>query len=168
MSRILARIWRYLGSTIRWRVLWLAHDKFMLGVAGVVIKDQSQVLLLRHRYWKAETWGLPAGYAKKSETLESCIAREVKEETGYLVESQFLLKIVSGYKLRFEAIYMARLAGGELKIDSGELLEARFFPLDQLPKGLLRTHLDFINIAKAKLASDPDSIRENTLMASRP
>ena len=153
MSRILAKIWKYLGSSIRWRVLWLAHDKFMIGVAGVVLNDHNQVLLLRHRYWKAGTWGLPAGYAKKSETLEACIGREIEEETGLLVESQSLLKIVSGYKLRFEAIYMARLAGGELLIDTGELLEARFFPLDRLPNGLLKTHLEFIDMAQTKLDS---------------
>jgi ADP-ribose pyrophosphatase YjhB (NUDIX family) len=153
VTALLVKLWRLIQGPLQWYLLWLAQAKFMVAVSGVVLNDQGQVLLLRHRFWPEESWGLPGGYIHRAETLEAALAREILEETGYLITPVSLLKINSGYKLRLEVSYLARLNGGSLKLDSREVIEARFFPVDGLPEGVLRAHSELIALA-CSIASD--------------
>jgi ADP-ribose pyrophosphatase YjhB (NUDIX family) len=150
MNRILARLWRMIRGPLQWRVLWMAHAKFMVGVTGVVRDQDGQVLLLRHRLWpEATPWGLPTGYAKAGETFQDTIVREVREETGLNVTVGDLVRLRSGYKLRVEVAYDALHAGGDLKLNSFEILDARWFPKDALPAGVLDAHLSLIEAKPA-------------------
>lgn len=145
MNRLIARAWHLMRGSLQWRVLWLAHSKFMIGVTGIVRDDNGQVLLLRHRMWpEGRQWGLPTGYAKASESFPDTIAREVREETGLTVTVGELAHLRSGYKLRAEVAYEALHTGGELKLSSLEILDARWFPADALPSGVLDSHLALI------------------------
>lgn len=141
---LLKSIWRLMSSQARWWVLWFVHDKFMVGVSGIVFNVDNKVLLLRHRFWPEGSWGLPSGYAQKGESFENTLRREVKEETNLEIKPTKLLSLISGYKLRIEVIYVARLIGGQKKLDSREVIEAEFFSLDQLPNGLLPDHIRII------------------------
>ncbi|MFI6289480.1 NUDIX domain-containing protein [Streptomyces sp. NPDC051018] len=145
MKRLIARIWHLMRGSVQWRVLWLAHAKFMVGVTGVVRDERGRVLLLRHRMWAAgRQWGLPTGYAVKGEELPRTVVREVKEETGLDVETGELVRLTSGYRLRVEVAYEARLVGGTLDIDPFEILEARWCEPDDLPEGVQESHLSLI------------------------
>ncbi|MFE7456184.1 NUDIX domain-containing protein [Streptomyces sp. NPDC057554] len=145
MKRLVARLWRLIRGPLQWRVLWFAHAKFMVGVTGVVRNDAGQVLLLKHRMWPPERpWGLPTGYAIKSEEFPLTIVREVKEETGLDVKPGRLVNVTSGYKLRVEVAYEALHVGGTLKIDELEILEAQWFSLDTLPEGMQESHRQLV------------------------
>lgn len=145
--RLVARLWHRLGGGLQWRLLWLTQAKFMVSVAGVVRDDQGRVLLLEHRFWPAGSWGLPGGYAHGAERLEDALARELREETGCRIEGARLLCVNSGYRLRVEVVYTARLAAGALRLDDREVLAADLFPPDALPQGLLRSHRELIRLA---------------------
>lgn len=146
MKTIIAKLWRIIRGPMQWRVLWLAHAKFMVGVTGVVRNEQGQVLLLKHRMWPQDRpWGLPTGYAIKGEEFPLTIAREVKEETGLEVEAGQLVHLKSGYKLRLEVAYEARVVGGDLKLDSFEILEAQWHSPDSLPDGIQESHRALIH-----------------------
>ena len=150
MSRLwaaLARVWRLGKGDWRWRVLWLANPKFVVGVTGVVTNPNGEVLLLRHRFWRAGTWGLPSGFANRHETMEEAFAREVREETALDVTDIRHVRLMSGYKLRMEVHFHGQVDGSEPRIDSREILEARFFPADTLPEGLLVRHRETVGIA---------------------
>jgi 8-oxo-dGTP diphosphatase len=149
------KIRRAIAGVWQWYLLWLLHDKFMIGVSGVVLNERNQILLLKHRYWPEGSWGLPGGYAKKGERLEDTLAREVKEETGYTIEVLSLLKLASGYKLRLEVHYLARMVGGDLQLDEREVLEAKFFSPDELPIGLLAPNHEIISLALAQEDGSP-------------
>lgn len=141
MKRLIARMWRGIRGPAQWRIMWLAHAKFMVGVTGLVRDDEGRVLLLRHRLWSASRpWGLPTGYAVKGEQFHDTVVREVKEETGLDVRTGRLLRLTSGYRLRAEVAYEAWLVGGELRIDPMEILEARWCRPDELPDGLQEAH----------------------------
>lgn len=139
MDRIKLNLWRHI-KPFQWRALWLAHDKFIIGVTGVILDNEKNVLLLRHTYWPEGSWGLPSGYAEHGEKLEDTLTREVKEETGYEIEVEKLLQLTSGYQLRLEVAYLGKLKGGELRIAPKEVMEAKFFPLDETPESLLESH----------------------------
>ncbi|MEU5608426.1 NUDIX domain-containing protein [Streptomyces sparsogenes] len=141
MKRLIARLWRIIRGPMQWRILWLAHSKFMAGITGVVRDDAGRVLLLRHRMWpEGRQWGLPTGYARAGEDFGETVVREVREETGLMVKPGALVQLTSGYKLRIEVAYEAQLVGGELKIGTFEILEARWFSPDELPDGIQESH----------------------------
>lgn len=141
MKRLIARIWKSLGGRVQWRLLWLGHAKFMVGVTGVVRDGKGQVLLLKHRLWpEGRQWGFPTGYANRSETFEDTIVREVREETGLSVKVGRLLHLKSGYRLRVEVAYEATVIGGSIKISPIEVMEAKWFSPDQLPQGMQESH----------------------------
>ncbi len=146
MKRIIARLWRIIRGPMQWRVLWLAHSKFMVGVTGVVRDDQGRVLVLRHRMWPPDRqWGLPTGYAKAGEEFGATVVREVREETGLEVKAGRLVHLKSGYKLRVEVAYEAHLVGDATpRIDSFEVLEARWCTPDSLPDGMQESHRQLI------------------------
>ncbi len=96
MVRLLARIWRGLRGPAQWWILWAAHAQFIAGITGLVRNDAGHVLLLRHRLWPpGYQWGLPTGYAKRRETFEATIVREVREETGLDVTAGPLIQLTS-------------------------------------------------------------------------
>ncbi|GAA3259688.1 NUDIX domain-containing protein [Nonomuraea helvata] len=141
MKNLVARLWRLIRGPLQWRLLWLWHAKFMVGVTGIVRDSEGRVLLLRHRMWPPDRqWGCPSGYVNKSERFEDTVVREVREETGLHVKVGRLLLLKSGYRLRVEAVYEAELAGGTLTIDSVEILEAKWFSPYDLPEGVQESH----------------------------
>jgi ADP-ribose pyrophosphatase YjhB (NUDIX family) len=141
VKNLVARLWRLIRGPLQWRLLWLWHAKFMVGVTGIVRDSEGRVLLLRHRMWPPDRqWGCPTGYANKSETFEDTIIREVREETGLTVKVNELVHVKSGYKLRVEVAYEAQLVGGTLAIDPVEILEATWFSPHNLPNGVQESH----------------------------
>ena len=54
-----------------------------LGVAGLVINDLSEWLVVKKRYGGLKgVWSLPAGFVNQDETIDEAALREVREETG--------------------------------------------------------------------------------------
>jgi ADP-ribose pyrophosphatase YjhB (NUDIX family) len=122
---------------------WRLHARFGVGVTGVVRAPDGRVLLLRHRLWAPEgQWGFPSGFARRGETFQETIVREVREETGLTVRVGRLLELRSGYRYRAEVYYEAALVGGVegLVLDGREVLEAQLFTVDALPAGMPRLH----------------------------
>ena len=147
MTDIFVRIWHLMRGPLQWYVLWLFQHKFIVGVSGVIFDEQRRILLLRHRYWKAGSWGLPGGYVEHKERLEDALRREVREETGYEIQVHTLLQLMSGYKLRIGVSYVGTVIGGDFHLDRKEVIEARFFTVDELPQGLLPSHRNVIALA---------------------
>ncbi len=56
-------------------------------VLTAIINEKEEILLLKQNYISEKNYTLCSGYAKKDETLEQTVAREVLEETGQHVLS---------------------------------------------------------------------------------
>ncbi|HTU73601.1 MAG TPA: NUDIX domain-containing protein [Trebonia sp.] len=138
----LIRLWR-IAKPWQWRLVWLSNAKFVCGVCAVVRADDGRILLLRHRLWPPHhQWGFPGGWAKAGERHEHTVAREVREETGLEVRVGRLLKVRSGFRYRVEFYYEASLSSGldQLVLEASEILEARLFGLDNLPRQMPHFH----------------------------
>lgn len=143
-SDLLVRAWRAAGPLQGW-LAWRLHARFGVGVTGIVRADDGRVLLLRHRLWPPEgQWGFPSGFARRGETFQETIVREVREETGLTVRVGRLLELRSGFRYRAEAYYEAALVGDldGLVLDEREIIEARLFTLDTLPRTMPPLHRD--------------------------
>lgn len=156
----LSRLWKLFAGSLQWRILWIFHSKFIIGVSAVITDRNGSVLLLRHAYWRARSWGLPSGYAVRGESLQAAIKREIKEETNLDVEILRLLQVKSGFKLRLEITFIGQHADGSPQVRSGEILEARFFSHQNLPNELLPSHRELILRAFDKSMNHTAVLRE--------
>ncbi|MBL7162117.1 MAG: NUDIX domain-containing protein [Anaerolineales bacterium] len=145
---IIFQIWRRFSGSMQWRLLWLFNSKFMVSVAGIVYDKNDHILLQRHRHWVPDVWGLPGGIVKSGEILEKAFSREVLEETGLVIANIEMIRLVSGYDLRMEVYFRAKLAKSHneqiIKIQEEEIIEARFFSLDELPSSILQLQKELI------------------------
>jgi ADP-ribose pyrophosphatase YjhB (NUDIX family) len=99
---------------------------------------EGKVLLVREISDGA--WTLPGGWADVNQSAAECVAREVAEESGYLVRAVKLAAVYDYRKrnrpLHLDSIYkmffICELLGGSASA-SIETSEAAFFPGDALP-----------------------------------
>lgn len=138
-SIVLARLWQLIPDLIQWWIIWLLRPKLFVGVSGVLLNDAGEVLLLRHRFHHRYPWGLPGGLMERGENLVQCWQREVREETNLSVAVDRLVAQRTT-ALNIDFILQGRITGGEIVLDSTEILEAAFFPPDGLPAELHKDH----------------------------
>ncbi len=101
----------------------------------VLLRRGDSVLLTRKREWPEGRYGLVAGFVDNGESLEGAVRREVDEEVGIRVED---IRYRGSQNWPFPSQLMvgftAEYAGGEVRVDREELEDARWFPVDALPK----------------------------------
>ena len=101
----------------------------------VLIRKGEEILLVHARNCRGNFHGLVAGFIEVGETLEECVRREVREETGLEIkELRYFASqpwpYPSGLMIGFTATY----AGGSLKLRAEELSTGAFFSKDNLPE----------------------------------
>lgn len=100
----------------------------------VLVEDGDLILLARHARLPPGMYALIAGFLEPGETLEQCVAREVLEETGIEVDNvTYFSSQPWPFPHQIMIGFFARRSGGELRVDSTELEDARFFHKDELP-----------------------------------
>ncbi len=146
LYRILAALWRLIPEEVQWRLLWLLNPKMVVGVSGVILNDQREVLLLNHRFHPRHPWGLPGGWIERNECIDEAWRREVREETQLEVHVEGIL-LQKSTPLSLEFILLGHLIGGEMVLEANEITDARFFAADALPAGLHEDHREAIQRA---------------------
>jgi ADP-ribose pyrophosphatase YjhB (NUDIX family) len=117
------------------RAYWRVARPRTRGVKCVV-REGDAVLFVRHTYGNRRQWELPGGGIKRGEDPRDTAAREAREELGLDLEDWRALGSVEayGYGKRTTVICFEGLAPDRaLTIDAGEIEEARWFDLAQLP-----------------------------------
>lgn len=100
-----------------------------------LVRKGDSILLVHAHNFKGRFNSLVAGFLETGETLEECVAREVKEETGLDVKNITYFgnqpwPFPSGLMVGFIADY----AGGEIKLQEEELSSGAFYTRDNLPE----------------------------------
>ncbi len=104
-----------------------------LGALATIFDGQGRVLLV-HQTYSGNKWAWPGGAVEPNEAPWEAAAREVKEETGLVVQVGRLVSIYTftdrdhvGFQ------FICRIAGGNLEVDGAEISEAAFFDPAHLP-----------------------------------
>lgn len=127
----------------------LGKDKFIHPGARIIIENQVGEFLIIERADNGQ-FGIPAGAMEEHETIEECIIREVKEETGLLVEEVEVIGISSNPIMEtvqyrngdiiqyFTVEFYANKWTGKIKISDKEEVKRATFRnkavLEKLPK----------------------------------
>ncbi len=98
----------------------------LLGVGAVVVQDGRVLLVRRGREPLKGHWTLPGGVLEVGEALVEGVVREVKEETGLVVEAIELIELLDRIhreagRVRYHYViadYLCRVTGGELHAGS--------------------------------------------------
>ncbi len=160
MNRLLTTLWGQLPIPGRARsaIVWILSPKFTVGVAGLVRDKDGRVLLLRHTYRRSRPWGLPGGGLRVGESLEDCLHREFREETGLEIEVDGLLSAAAHYDRKLvDMIFSCHLREGETLDNfkaNAEVVEARFYRLDELPDAMSMGQRRLIFVASRQAARD--------------
>jgi NAD+ diphosphatase len=97
-----------------------------------IIKDDL-ILLARHAYIN-QIFTVLAGYVSPGESLEECVAREIKEEVNISVKNiRYFMSQPWGMTQALMVGFVAEYESGEIEVDNKEIIEAAWFSRDDLP-----------------------------------
>lgn len=122
----------------------IGHDKFIHPGARIIIENENGEILFLIKRNRNGRIGIPAGGMEENETIEMCIRREVKEETGLVLNTVQVIGISShpenetclypnGDQIQYFTVeFYSNDWMGEIKINDLEEIEsARFEPKEK-------------------------------------
>jgi NAD+ diphosphatase len=99
-----------------------------------LIHDGDRVLLTSKPGW-GKRYSLVAGFVEPGETLEECVAREVREEVGVdVTDIRYISSQPWPFPQQLMVGFFARYAGGQVAVDTTELADAAWFTRETLPE----------------------------------
>lgn len=112
----------------------MAFPRLTPAVIMLVERDDGKALLAWGRQFPGRFFSALAGFVEPGETLEQTVVREVKEEAGVEVDN---VRYFGSQPWPFPHSLMigfnANYAGGELKIQESEIVEADWYSHEALP-----------------------------------
>lgn len=125
----------------------------------VLVTRGEELLLGRGINFPAGRYSALAGFLEAGETIEECVAREVREETNVEVRRlQYFASQSWPFPNSLMIAFTAEYAGGEVRHDPAELADAQWFPIDALPQLPPR-----LSIARALIDSTVARLRAERL-----
>ena len=100
----------------------------------VSIEKDGKLLLARAKRFQGVMYSVLAGFVEPGESLEDCVKREVKEETGIEIKNiQYFKSQPWPFPDSLMMAFTAEYAGGTLTIDQEEIVEAGWYSPEDFP-----------------------------------
>ena len=101
----------------------------------VAIRNGDKLLMAQHSYHETIRYALIAGFLEAGETVEEAVQREVREEVGIEVED---IEYFGSQSWPFPNSLMigciCKYKSGEIKVDENEIVKAKWFKKEEIPK----------------------------------
>ena len=100
----------------------------------VLVERGDEVLLVQSRSFRHDFYGLVAGFVETGESLEDCVRREVREETGLEISPpRYVASQPWPFPIQLMVGFRARYAAGTLRLQDEELRKGGWFTPATLP-----------------------------------
>jgi ADP-ribose pyrophosphatase YjhB (NUDIX family) len=100
----------------------------------VAVTKGDRLLLGRNKNFVSGLYSVLAGFVEEGETLEECVKREIREETGIEVKN---IKYFGSQSWPFPNSFMlaftAEHESSEIQVDENEITDARWFSVEEIP-----------------------------------
>ena len=116
------------------KLYWFLMRPKTFGVQ-CVIQHGDAILLVRNTYGR-RLWTFPGGGIARGETADEAVRREVREEVGLHLEPLHYLGTFEAtvhHKKDHVSVFAGVSRDRQVTIDPAEILEARWFPQEDLP-----------------------------------
>jgi NAD+ diphosphatase len=112
----------------------LSYPRISPAVIVAVVRGKS-ILLARARRFPPGLYSVLAGYVEPGETLEQCVRREVREETGVEVKNiRYFASQPWPFPHSLMVAFTAEHASGEIHVDPHEIVDAGWYTVDTFPR----------------------------------
>jgi NAD+ diphosphatase len=125
----------------------------------MVVHRGADVLLAHGRAAPRPVYGPLAGFVEAGETLEHAVRREVREEVGVEIGAvEYVTSQAWPFPNSLMIGFFAEYAGGDIRVDPREIVDARWFRADEIPRyaddfvissRLVRAHLERVEGGRA-------------------
>lgn len=148
------RLWKKLSTIqpLRQFLLRTVNDQFLIGVTGVIFNDKNEVLLVKHTY-RSRAWSLPGGFLQHKENPKQGLAREIFEETGFVVRVIRMVMTKTSQSGSIDLSYFGELVSGTFQASS-EVSHYKFVSPTKLPKLIKDQYEQISEGLKRKKAHD--------------
>ena len=103
--------------------------------AIIVLIQDGERIFMGHKPGWGKRYGLIAGFVEPGETLEECVHREIKEETGIEVQDvRYINSQPWPFPSQLMVGFMAQYKAGTFQPQDDELDDARWFTRETLPE----------------------------------
>jgi len=101
----------------------------------VAITRGNEILLARSQRFPAAMYSVIAGFVEPGESLEQCVHREIDEEVGVSVKNlRYFGSQTWPFPNSLMVAFTAKYADGQICIDPSEIVDARWFTAETLPR----------------------------------
>ena len=139
----------------RWRTeVGSGYDGYVtvgVGCGAIIFNERDELLMIQRPTGR---WWYPTGFCDVGESPAENVAREVAEETGFIVTPIRLIGVLDSLKLGspmrhiYSMLFYCLLDGGSLRLHPLEALDGGFFPLDRLPEPMHGIDRRWISLAR--------------------
>ncbi len=111
-----------------------SYPRVAPAIIVAVVRGDS-LLLARARRFPTDMYSVIAGFVDPGESLEECVHREVREEVGLAVRDlSYFASQPWPFPHSLMVAFTARHAGGEIRIDEHEIVDAGWYRAGSLPR----------------------------------
>jgi len=108
----------------------------LVGVGGMVVDEDNNVLVVQERFRFSNHWKLPGGYVDPGEDIHTAAIREVFEETGVKTKFRSIVAFRHGHKFNFGCsdiyiIVALTPVSKEIKFDEREISSCQWMPIQE-------------------------------------